>query len=217
MGLDESDTHRLLELVRGGDRHAVDRLLRRHRDRLRRLVDARLDRAIAPRVDASDIVQEALIVASRRLDQYLADPTMPFGNWLRLLARDQMIDAHRRHRRAEKRSVDREQRAPDPRNGDAAPRPLTEQLVDSELTPAAAALRRELLQRFHAAVEEMNDDDRAILLMRHFEQMTNAQVAQALDLSPPAAGMRYLRALRRLQDRLHTRIGDDAADDSEDQ
>ena len=67
------------------------------------------------------------------------------------------------------------------------------------LTPAAAAMRHELEERFRSVLEQLNDEDREILLMRHFEQLTNQEVAQALGLSEPAAGMRHLRALRRLR------------------
>ena len=106
----ESDkTQELLDLVKGGDQSATDRLLGRHRDALRRLVAMRLDRKIQTRVDASDIVQEVLVEANRRLNKYLENPVMPFHLWLRHMAKDRIIDAHRRHRVSAKRSVDREQ------------------------------------------------------------------------------------------------------------
>ena len=72
------------------------------------MIELRLDRAIGRRVDASDVVQEVLLKASRRLADYLRDPSMPFHLWLRQIARDHVIDEHRRHRVAGRRSVDRE-------------------------------------------------------------------------------------------------------------
>ena len=61
---------------------------------LRRLVQMRLDKKIQRRVDVSDIVQDVLLEANRRLQTYLAEPKMPFHLWLRHMARDRIIDAH---------------------------------------------------------------------------------------------------------------------------
>jgi RNA polymerase sigma-70 factor (ECF subfamily) len=191
-------TQELLVQARGGDNHAVDELLARHRDSVRRMIGLRLDRAIAPRVDASDIVQEVLLEASRRLQEYLKEPAMPFHLWLRCLAKDRIIDAHRRHRKAQRRTVDKEQ-AMRKEWADRSSMELAAQLIDRELTPATAALRQELESRFQEVLEELNDDDREIILMRHFEQLSNQETAAALGLSEAAAGMRHLRALRRLK------------------
>jgi RNA polymerase sigma-70 factor (ECF subfamily) len=72
-------------------------------------------------------------------------------------------------------------------------------LADRELTPAALALRHEFQARFMAALEQLPDDGREIILMRHSEQLTNSQAAELLGMSESAAGMRYLRALRQLK------------------
>ena len=101
-------TEQLLQRAKTGDGAAVNELLDRHREALRRLVDLRLDPVIKRRVDASDIVQDVLVEANRRLSQYLVDPAMPFHLWLRHMAKDRLIDAHRRHRQAQRRSLDRE-------------------------------------------------------------------------------------------------------------
>ncbi len=188
----------LLERVRDGDGDAVNGLLARHRDAIRRLVDRRMDRAMQRRVDASDIVQDVMLEANRRLGDYLANPTMPFQLWLRHMARDRLIDAHRRHRVAASRSLDREVPlaggGDDPSASDGAAG-----IADRELTPAAAATWHELERRFAAAVERLDDDDRRIVLLRHFEHLSTAEAAEVLGLSKPAAGMRYLRAMRRLR------------------
>src|SRR5437764_14964067 len=106
---DADETRALLARAKAGDTAAVDDLLARHREPLRRAVDLRLDPALARRVDASDIVQDVLVEANRRLKEYLRDPAMPFHLWLRHLAKDRVIDAHRFHRQAQRRSLDREQ------------------------------------------------------------------------------------------------------------
>src|SRR5262249_27156229 len=109
MWSDHPETQELLSKARDGEAGAVDRLLDVHREPLRKMIDLRLDPALAARVDASDVVQDVLIEAHRRLAEYLRNPTMPFRLWLRHIAKDHVIDAHRRHRQAQRRSLDREQ------------------------------------------------------------------------------------------------------------
>lgn len=196
---DSSQTQELLLLAVDGDAEAVGRLLERHRAALRRMIELRLDRAISRRVDASDVVQDVLIEAHRRLAEYLAERPMPFHLWLRQIAKDRMIDAHRRHRAAARRSIDREQPLASPAAADQSALDLAALLRDPRATPAAAALRRELLRRFDDAVRQLDEADREVILMRHFEQLTNQEAAAALGLSEPAAGMRYVRAMRRLR------------------
>jgi RNA polymerase sigma-70 factor (ECF subfamily) len=193
------ETDELLARARQGDAAAVERLLTAHRDGLRRVVDLRLDRALAGRVDASDIVQEVLLEASQRLNDYLRNPTMPFRLWLRHMARDHIIDAHRRHRLAQRRSLDREQPMVPAVLADRSSIELTARFLDNELTPASAAIRHELERRLQAALTTLDEDDREVICMRHFEQLSNQEVAQALELTEAAASMRYLRALRRLR------------------
>jgi RNA polymerase sigma-70 factor, ECF subfamily len=196
---DSDETLQLLNHAGDGDAAAVNQLLERHRNSLRRAIHLRLDRALARRVDASDIVQDVLVEANARLTDYLRDPRLPFHLWLRQLAKDRIIDMHRRHRGAQRRSVDREQGMSVPGTGGRASINLAGMLPAAELTPAAAALRKELEERFLLALEQLEEDDREMILMRHVEQLGNTEVAQALDLSPAAAGMRHLRALRKLR------------------
>jgi RNA polymerase sigma-70 factor (ECF subfamily) len=196
---DENETRALLELAAGDDPSAVGRLLACHREPLRRAIAVRLDRAVARRVDASDVVQGVLLEASRRLADYLRNPALPFPLWLRGIARDQIIDVHRRHRLAARRSIDRERPVSAEAFLDRSSLDLAAELRDQGATPAAEAIRRELAERFQAALEDLGEDDREVLLLRHFEHLSNAETARALGLSEPAAGMRYLRALRRLR------------------
>ncbi|WP_373653537.1 MULTISPECIES: sigma-70 family RNA polymerase sigma factor [unclassified Schlesneria] len=196
---EQTVTQNLLVNARQGDRVAVNRLLERHRNSLRKLIQLRLDRKIAQRVDASDVVQDVLMEANTRLQEYLSDPRLPFHLWLRQLAKDRMIDMHRRHRGAQRRSLDREQSMTSPQFADQSGLDLMGQLADQELTPAAASIRKELESRFLIALDQLDDEDREIVVMRHFEQLGNSEVAEALGLSAAAAGMRHLRALRKLR------------------
>ena len=143
---DQTKTQELLQGARQGDDSAVNRLLDRHRQALRRMVQLRLDQKIQGRIDVSDIVQDVLVEANRRLPQYLENPVMSFHLWVRQIAKDRIIDAHRRHRVSAKRSVDREQPLAVPAASDHSTYDLAVQLHDPELTPAAAAARQEMAQ-----------------------------------------------------------------------
>ena len=197
-------TLQLLQEVESGEPDAVNRLMDRHREAVRRMVQMRLDHAVARRVDASDVVQDVLLEASQRMKDYIQNPGMPFHLWLRQLAKDRVIVMHRRHRAAQRRSVDREQNLSTMNTDYRSAADLAALLKDAELTPAAATLRKEMEQRFLAAIAQLEDNDREMIIMRHFEHLGNSEVAQALGLSAPAAGMRYLRAIRRLRDLLGT-------------
>jgi RNA polymerase sigma-70 factor (ECF subfamily) len=195
----QPETRDLLARAEQGEAAAVERLLTVHREPLRRMISARLDPALAARVDASDIVQDVLLEAHKRLNDYLRNPAMPFQLWLRHIAKDHVIDAHRRHRQAQRRSMDREQPLVPAVLADHSSFELAGQLLDQELTPASAAIRHELQHRLNEAIAELEDDDREVILMRHAEQLSNQEVAAALGLTEAAASMRYLRAVRRLR------------------
>ncbi len=152
------------------------------------------------RVDASDVVQDVLLEASRRLQDYLQKPPMPFHLWLRHIAKDHIIDAHRKHHLAKKRGVNREQPLARPGWSEQSSLDLAGQLFDHELTPASAAIHNELERRLQDALAKLDDDDREMILMRHYEQLPNQEVAAALGLTEAAASMRYLRAIRKLRD-----------------
>jgi RNA polymerase sigma-70 factor, ECF subfamily len=204
---DAAETQALLNHARADDPSAIDRLLASHREPLRRMIAVRLDRSLSRREDASDVVQGVLLEASRRLADYLRNPALPFELWLRQIASDRLIDVHRRHRVAGRRSIDRERPIAAGEFFDCSSLDLAAQLRDQGPTPAAEAIRHELIERFNAALEELGDDDREIVLLRHFEHLTSAEAARHIGLSEPAAGMRYLRALRRLRVILGTRPG----------
>ena len=200
-------TEELLNQAKQGDEAAVNQLIQRHRDALGHLVRMRLDKKIQRRIDVSDIVQEVMIEANRRLQEYLNNPAaMPFHLWIRHIARDRIIDAHRRHRGSAKRSVDREQPLAVPGGFDKSSVILAAQLVDAEKTPAAATLEKELARHVESAITELDDTDAEVIVMRHYEQLTNQEIATALGLSEPAASMRYLRAIKRLRELMQSKL-----------
>jgi RNA polymerase sigma-70 factor, ECF subfamily len=196
---DQEPTRVLLAKAGDGDEAAVNELLERHRDAVRKLIRMRLDQRIQRRVDVSDVLQDVLIEANRRLKDYIQNPAMSFHLWLRQIAKDRMIDAFRRHRGSAKRSVDREQSLTAPRGSERSSIMLGQQLQDHELTPAAAATQKELAKKVEEAIGRLGEADYEIIVMRHYEQLSNREVAEALNLTEPAASMRYLRAIKRLR------------------
>ena len=200
-------TEELLAGAKRGDADAVNRLMDRHRDSLRRMVQLRLDHKIQRRIDVSDVVQDVLVEANRRLQDYVANPLMPFHLWLRHIAQDRIIDAHRRHRGSAKRSVDREQQLAVPGGDDHSTLDLAAQIYDRELTPAAAATQHEMVRCVEQAISQLEEHDYEVIIMRHYEHLTNQEIAQALGLTEPAASMRYLRAVRSLRGLLTDKSG----------
>jgi RNA polymerase sigma-70 factor, ECF subfamily len=194
----EPDTDHLLDLAASGDRSSREQLLARHRQRLKRMVAIRLDRRIAARVDPSDIVQEALADAARRLDDYLRERPMPYYPWLRRLAFDRLDKAHRRHT-AGRRSVEREE-PPDLPNESALK--LAERLLAPNTDPARAALRKENRQRVRELLDRLSAGDREVLVLRFLERLSTSEAAEVLGIKPGAVRLRLMRALERLRSNL---------------
>jgi RNA polymerase sigma-70 factor (ECF subfamily) len=192
------DTDELLQRSQAGDRQARGALLQRHRKRLRRLIALRLDRRLAARLDPSDIVQEVLAEADRRLDQYLRQRPLPFYPWLRQLACDRLADAHRRHVQAKRRSVRREDPEPLGLPGGSAWR-LADRLLASGVCPSEAFRRDELRQRVRTALASLAEADREVLVLRYLEQLSAKDVGAVLGVSEAAAKKRALRALQKLR------------------
>jgi RNA polymerase sigma-70 factor (ECF subfamily) len=195
------DTEELLRRTGAGDRDARGALLERHRGRLRRMVAVRMDARLAARVDPSDVVQEALAEADRRLDRYARERPLPFYPWLRQLAWDRLVEQHRRHVRAARRSVKREEEAPWGLP-DASAAELAERLLAGGEAPSAGPQREELRGRVRAALAALAAPDREVLALRYLEQLSAREVGAVLGVNEAAAKKRALRALQRLRGEL---------------
>lgn len=193
------DTDQLLEAVRHGDAQARGRLLERHRAKLRRMVAVRFDRRLAARVDPSDIVQESLLEAAARMDDYLRTRPLPFYPWLRRIASDRLTDAARRHLRAGRRSVAREVPAGLP---DESVAELADRLLAPNSAPSARLRRRERRESVRAALDSLPERDREVLVLRYLEDLSTADAAAVLGVGESAVKMRLVRALQRLRDRM---------------
>jgi RNA polymerase sigma-70 factor, ECF subfamily len=188
----------LIDRAADGDSSARGEILEGYRDYLRRMVAARLDRRLAPRVDASDVVQDTLATATARLDEYLCDRRISLIGWLRGLAGERVIDAHRYHLAADRRTVARESRVPDLPDHSALD--LGRRLFAGDTSPSNNLMRREQNDRILAALARLSARDREILVMKYLEQLSTAEVAEALGLSERAVKGRHVRALVRLRE-----------------
>src|SRR6478609_4966474 len=198
--MSESDDLRLVERARGGDDAAAGEALVRHRARLRRMVEARLDRRVRGRVDPSDVLQDGFADAVAKLPGYLADPKLPLFLWLRLVVGERLAKVQRDHLGAQIRDAGREvslYRGPMPAASSAA---LAAHLLGKETSPTQAAVRAERLLRLQQALNTLDPLDREILSLRHFEELTHFEAARVLDIQEAAAAKRYIRAFKRLKD-----------------
>jgi RNA polymerase sigma-70 factor, ECF subfamily len=194
-----NETDSLLQQAALGDGQVLGTLLARHRDRLRRMVALRLDHRLQGRIDPSDVIQEAYLEASARIAEYLRDPTMPFFLWLRFLTGQKLVTLHRHHLGVKMRDATHEVALYHGSMPQASSAALAARLLGREARPSEAAIRAEMKIRVQEALNGMPVLEREVLALRHFEQLSRAEIAQVFGISEAAAGKRYIRALERLK------------------
>jgi RNA polymerase sigma-70 factor (ECF subfamily) len=189
----------LVQRLRQGDQAALAELFEINRNRLSRMVSIRLDQRLQGRVDASDVLQEAFVSLSQKIENFAAYPDMSPYVWMRLTVQDRLIALHRRHIQAEKRDARREVSMARKAKPDESSAEIAETLADSISSVSGKAARLEVTNLIKATLDEMEEKDREIILMRIFEGMSNQEAAQALGLTPNGASSRFARAMDRLQ------------------
>lgn len=197
-----SDSQELVIRAADGDSQAVSQLFAQYRERLRRMVTLRLDRRLQKRVDPSDVVQEALIVAANRLSEYADDPPMEFYLWLRWITTDKLLNAHREHLGTQKRDLSQEVSIYQRPMPEACSVSLAQQLLGQLTSPTQAVQRAELQVIIQDVLNSMDAVDREILVLRSFEQLSNAETAKVLGIKKSTASKRYISALKRLRQAL---------------
>jgi len=191
----------LIDRAMRGEESARHALLDLHRNDLRRMAQARLDPRINVRVDASDVVQEALIDAWRRLDGYLRDRPLPFLPWLRQIVGERIIDTHRRHLSSKCRGIQREERL-EITNESADV--LARRFFTTDTSPSNLLVRKEIQAQMKQALVALPEKDREVLVLRHIEQFSTAEIASRLEITEGAVKARLLRALLRLRGQMKT-------------
>ncbi|MEM8910773.1 MAG: sigma-70 family RNA polymerase sigma factor [Planctomycetota bacterium] len=187
----------LLDGMREGCPDACASVFGHYRERLRRIIQFRLDHRLAGRVSDSDVLQETFIAAVKRLDHFSNQSEMPAFLWLRLLVGQQLIDLHRQHLQAEMRDVRKEvalQQGPSPHTSVA----IAAQLVGKVTAASELMARAERIERLETALNDMDATDREVIALRHFEELSNVETAQVLQIETAAASKRYVRAMARL-------------------
>jgi RNA polymerase sigma-70 factor (ECF subfamily) len=190
------DTDQLLDRVANGEQSAAEVLFTRHQQRLRRMVQLRIDPRLAARFDPSDVVQETLAEAHRRLRDFARRREIPFYPWLRSIAWDKLLQLNRRHIMAARRSVEREIDRPH-LSGDSELL-LVKRLASASASPSDQMIRREIHERVRQAIGRLPDDDHEIIVLKHLEELEFSEVAAVLGISMSAVYSRHRRAIQRL-------------------
>ncbi len=202
---EKSDETELLErrVLERDDPHAIGELIEKYQDRLERVVRFRMDPRLRSRVDSVDILQDAFVEATQRIKDYRAcSDKMSFFLWLRFITLQRLTQAHRHHLGVQARDAGRDVGIYTRTGGRATSIVLAAQLLGNITSPSHAAVREENKRRLEQALAEMEEIDREVLALRHFEQLSNQEVAQLLELNESASSNRYIRAVRRLKSEL---------------
>ena len=204
---DDSDTENLLRSAGTGDKQAIERLLERHRRQLKHMVAVRMHPGLTARIDPSDVVQEALLLAAQRLPHYLQQQPIAFYPWLRRLTLERLVELHRYHLEREKRSVRREV-SMERSLLDRSAAQLVDRLADGNLGPSGRAVRKELRQRVRVALDALPEGYREVLVLRHLEQLSVEDTASVLGIAPATVKTRYYRAIARMHEALSGSLDD---------
>jgi RNA polymerase sigma-70 factor (ECF subfamily) len=208
MTAESADIEELLQRASKGEQAACGQLLERHRQRLRRMIAVRLDRRVAGRADASDVLQEALTAAAEQMPDYLRRRPLPFYPWLRQIAWQHVAQLHRRHLHAAKRSVLREASV-NLGLADGSALALAIRVISGSRSSPSARLRRvELQAQVRAALLQLGERDREVLILRYLEELAPQEIAAVLGISPGAVSMRHARALLQLRNALGEVLGE---------
>ena len=205
-----SDADELVKRLKDQDHTALAELFEINRDRLSRMVSIRMDRRLKGRIDATDVLQEAYMILSQKIGNFADYPDMSPYVWMRLTVNDRLIALHRKHIQAGRRDARKEISMSQKANPDESTAEIVDTLADTVSSVGGKVARAEVTKMIKATLECMEAKDREIILMRIFEGMSNAEAAQALDLTANGASSRFSRAMDRLQkDVLKTESGEE--------
>lgn len=198
-------------LLQCGSQEELEKLLgdlfMGHQERLRRMVQMRLDSRLQGRVGISDVLQETYMEALQRIGEYLKSPDVSFFLWLRFLTGQKIQTFHRQHLGAKIRDVRRQISLYHGAMPQATSAALAAQLLGKGTSPSERVIRAERKILLQEALNRMDSMDREIISLRHFEHLSSAEAGRALGILESAAKKRYFRALKRLKENL-ARLGE---------
>jgi RNA polymerase sigma-70 factor (ECF subfamily) len=189
----------LADRLKRGDTEALAAIFSQHRERLWRMVNFRMDRHLFGRIDPDDVLQEAYLAAAQRISHYKDDSSLSPFVWLRMMLMQTMIDIHRHHLGVQMRDAEREVSAAGRYYPQATSVSMAAQFIGKFTSPSQVAVREETLGRVEQAIAAMDPLDQEVLALRHFEELSNSEVAEVLGIQQKAASIRYVRALKRLR------------------
>lgn len=190
----------LVARLRQGDRQVLGELFGLHRERLSRMIRFRIDHRLSARIDPDDVLQEAFLAGSQRIESFLSQPEASLFVWLRLIVMQTLCDVHRHHFGAKMRDARRDVSLEPKGDGNATSICLAVQLAATMTSPSQAVAGIELMSRLETGIATMAEIDQEIIALRHFEDLTNAETAEVLGITPQAASNRYVRAIARLKE-----------------
>ena len=199
---EETEYDPLIQRALAGEEAALAELFDEHRPRLRRMVDLRMDHRLHARVDASDVLQEAYLDLAQELPQYAKQPKFPFFLWLRLVTGQRLAKVHRKHLGAAMRNVDLEVSLYRKAMPQVSTFFLASRLMGQFTSVSQRAIRAEMQVKLQEVLNSMDPNDREIVALRHFEELSNQEIAQVLEITESAASTRHMRALVRLREAL---------------
>jgi len=200
MPVEAAELQQMVNRLRQGEQQALAELFTLYGEQLRRMIHLRLDHRLNARVSPSDVLQEAYLDALQRVPHYFAKPDLPFLGWLRLIVGQRLIEVHRQHLGAQQRDAGREISLTRGSWPSASSVCLAARLVAHLASPSQVAVRNEAVALLEGALDQMDPIDREVLVLRHFEELSNNEVAELLGLERAAASKRYVRALGRLKE-----------------
>ncbi len=189
-----------IERLREHREQALAEVILASERRLLRIIDLRLDPRLAGRVDAADVLQEAFLEAQKRLPRFLEHTAVPVFVWIRGVVLDAIVHVHRRHLGAQMRDATRDMSLQQVGSPQLSSRSLTSRLAANLTSPSQAAIRKELTQGVEETLTAMDEIDKEVLVLRHFEQLSNDEVASVIGVKKAAASRRYMRALARFRE-----------------
>jgi len=195
----DAQTTMLLGELRQGREDAYVELFDLYSDQLIKIIRFRLDRRLATRVDPEDVLQEVFLAGQKRIQNLVASPTDSFLIWIRLILRQTIVDLVRHHLGAQRRSANREVRSTRKIYHADESFSMASRLIANTASPSAVFSKKEMISRVEECLEELGDNDREIIALRHYEELGNKEVAEILGIAEKAASIRYVRALAKLK------------------